>query len=132
MKKVIFVCIENSNRSQMAEAFGHLNASADVQFFSAGSKPGKQVNPKAVKAMSELDYGMDEHHPKSVDLFKDTQFDAVISMGCGEDCPYLETGRREDWLIPDPKHLSEKEYTIIRDYIGIKVKQLIEELNENE
>lgn len=127
-KNILFVCIENSNRSQMAEAFGHIHKIEGVNVFSAGSKPSGKVNPKAIEAMSEVGYDLSKHISVTVDDFRDMQFEYVISMGCGDDCPYLPAQVREDWLIPDPKHLSKKEFNIIRDYIEIKVKELMGKL----
>jgi len=112
----------------MAEAFGHLHAPEDVEVFSAGSRPSGKVNPKAVKAMSQIGYDMNAHRSKSLDEIPEGAFESVISMGCGEDCPHVPANLREDWLIPDPKHLSEKEFNTIRDYIEIKVKELLRKL----
>lgn len=129
MKKILFVCIENSNRSQMAEAFGRIHGKGLVESFSAGSKASGVINPKAIEAMSEIDYDLNSHASEHVDLYKDNQFEYVVSMGCGDDCPFVPANVREDWLIPDPKHLSKKEFNTIRDYIEIKVKELIEKIN---
>lgn len=128
MKKILFVCIENSNRSQMAEAFGRLHGGDKVQAFSAGSKASGVINPKAIEAMAEVGYDLNKHNSVSVDNFKNDQFEYVVSMGCGDDCPFIPAKVREDWLIPDPKHLSKKEFNTIRDYIEIKVKELIDKI----
>ena len=128
MKKILFVCIENSNRSQMAEAFGRIHGGNKVQAFSAGSQASGVINPKAIEAMREVGYDLNQHQSVSVDQFKNDEFEYVISMGCGDDCPFVPAKVREDWLIPDPKHLSKKEFNVIRDYIEIKVKQLIDSL----
>ena len=125
MKKILFVCIENSNRSQMAEAFGRMHAGNYVEVYSAGSKASGVINPKVIEAMSEVGYDLNEHRSETVDNYKNMQFEYVVSMGCGDDCPFLPAKVREDWLIPDPKHLSKKEFNTIRDYIEIKVKELI-------
>lgn len=126
--KVLFVCVENSNRSQMAEAFAHIHASKGIEAYSAGSRPSGKVNPKAIEAMSEIDYDMAKHRSKSLDEIPEGPFEYVVSMGCGEDCPHIPARVREDWLIPDPKHLSKQEFRTIRDYIEIKVKEMLQKL----
>lgn len=128
MKRILFVCVENSNRSQMAEAFAHIHADNDVEVMSAGSKPSGKVNPKAIEMMAERDYDLNKHESLTVDLYKDKEFDFVISMGCGDDCPFVPAKFREDWEIPDPKVLPDAEFRIIRDYIEIKVKDLLNRL----
>src|SRR5262245_51540240 len=104
-KRVVFVCVENSNRSQMAEAFGRIYGVGRVEVYSAGSKPSGAVNPKAVEAMRELGYDLTAHQSKSLDDLPDVAFDAAVTMGCGDECPLLRAVEREDWGIPDPKHM---------------------------
>jgi len=128
LKNVLFVCVENANRSQMAEAFGHIHKKDGIEVYSAGSKPAGKINPKAIKAMAAVQYDLKTHQSNALKKVEHLNFDAVISMGCGEDCPHIKTQRREDWQIPDPKNLSEKEYYTIRDYIEIKVKELFEDI----
>lgn len=129
MKRILFVCVENSNRSQMAEAFALMHADASqVEIMSAGSKPSGKVNPKAIEMMAERDYDLDKHESLSVDQFKELNYDFVISMGCGDDCPFVPAKFREDWEIPDPKVLPDAQFRIIRDYIEIKVKDLLNRL----
>lgn len=128
MKNILFVCVENANRSQMAEAFGHIHKKEGIEVYSAGSKPAGKINPKAVDAMDNLAYDLNAHQSNSLKKVEHIHFDAVISMGCGDDCPHIKTERREDWQIPDPKNLSTKEYYTIRDYIEIKVKELFEDI----
>ncbi len=130
MKKLLFVCVENSNRSQMAEAFGKIHGGEEFLCYSAGSRPSGKVNPMAIEAMDELDYDLNIHESLPLSTIEGMEFEAVISMGCGEDCPFVPSKLREDWGIPDPKHLSPKEYRLIRDYIGIKVRLLIESLRD--
>ena len=95
MKRVLFVCVENSNRSQMAEAFAHLYGGDGVEALSAGSKPSGQINPKAVRFMAELGYDLLSHASKSLDEITG-EFDAVITMGCGDNCPWVPAKRREE------------------------------------
>lgn len=128
MKKVVFVCIENSNRSQMAQAFA--NMQGGVEAFSAGSRPSGKVNPKAVEAMKELGYDLSVHHSKSLDDLPDVAFDAAVTMGCGDECPLLRASRRIDWQIPDPKAMAPEEFRKVRDTIREKVHELILELGD--
>ena len=127
MKRVLFVCVENSNRSQMAEAFARMQGGSEVQALSAGSKPSGQINPKAVRFMAELGYDLTAHASKSLDEI-DGAFDAVITMGCGDNCPWVPANRREDWALPDPKHFDDDGYRAVRDEIAERVKTLLAEL----
>ena len=124
MKRVLFVCIENSNRSQMAEAFARIHGGNKVEAASAGSKPSGQINPKAMRFMAELGYDLSGHESKSLDQIGG-EFDAVITMGCGDSCPWLPARRREDWALPDPKHMDDAGYRAIRDEISALVKILL-------
>jgi len=121
--KAVFVCIENANRSQMAEAFARI---AGIEAYSAGSRPSGKVNPKAIEAMRELGYDLTTHRSKSIDDLPDVQFDVVVTMGCGDECPMVKATRREDWQIPDPKEQPPDEFRKVRDLIGSKVKELVE------
>ncbi|WP_404539244.1 arsenate reductase ArsC [Dyella agri] len=127
MKRVLFVCVENSNRSQMAEAFAHIYGGNEVEAFSAGSKPSGVINPKAIRFMRELDYDLTAHASKSLDDITG-DFDAVITMGCGDNCPWVPAKRREDWGLPDPKHMDDEGYRAVRDDIASRVRQLLAEL----
>lgn len=127
MKRVLFVCVENANRSQMAEAFAHIHGGDQVEALSAGSKPSGQINPKAIRFMSELGYDLTAHDSKSLDQIEG-EFDAVITMGCGDNCPWVPAKRREDWGLADPKHMDDAEYRAVRDDISQRVKALLAEL----
>jgi arsenate reductase (thioredoxin) len=130
MKKVLFVCIENSNRSQMAQAFARIHGSKKVIAYSAGSKPSGKINPKAIAAMLELGYDLRQHQSKSLDEIPKEHFDYVITMGCGDACPFIPASHREDWAIPDPREMDEKQFRGVRDLIEQKVVALLKELNE--
>ncbi len=123
-KRVLFVCVENSNRSQMAEAFAHMHGGDEVEALSAGSRPSGQINPKAIRFMQELGYDLTAHASKSLDEI-DGEFDAVITMGCGDNCPWVPAKLREDWGLPDPKHMDDDGYRAVRDDISARVKQLL-------
>jgi len=126
-KRVLFVCVENANRSQMAEAFAHLHGGDAVEALSAGSRPSGVINPKAIRFMAELGYDLTRHDSKSLDQI-DGEFDAVITMGCGDNCPWIPAKRREDWGLPDPKHMDDPEYRKVRDEISARVKALLDSL----
>lgn len=129
-KKLLFVCIENSNRSQMSQAFAKMVGGNAVEAFSAGSKPSGIVNPKAIAAMKELGYDLSTHDSKSLDEVKPfAPFDAVVTMGCGDACPWMPAKKFIDWQIPDPKNMQPKEFNEVRDFIGGKIKQLLKELD---
>ena len=128
-KKILFVCIENSNRSQMSEAFAKIHGKENIEAYSAGSKPSGIVNPKAITAMKELDYDLSAHDSKSLDEVKQyAPFDAVITMGCGDACPWMPAKKFIDWEIPDPKNMEPDEFNKVRDLIEQKVKALLKEL----
>ena len=129
MKKLLFVCIENANRSQMAQALASILGGDDVQAFSAGSRPSGVVNPKAIAAMAELAYDLSAHDSKSLDEVKDfAPFDVVVTMGCGDACPWMPAKRFVDWQIPDPKHMERDDFNKIRNLIASKVKELLVEI----
>lgn len=125
MKRVIFVCVENSNRSQMAEAFARIHGAGKIEALSAGSRPSGRVNPKAVEAMKEIGYDLTTHTSKGLDCFNGKEFDAAVTMGCGDECPLVLTKRREDWKIPDPREMTPDQFRGVRDLIEEKVKELI-------
>jgi protein-tyrosine-phosphatase len=121
-KRLLFVCVENANRSQMAEAFARMLGGPAVEAYSAGSRPSGVVNPKAVAAMAELGYDLSAHGSKSLDDLPDVPFDFVATMGCGDACPLVRAGQRAEWQIPDPKHLPPEEFRAVRDLIRDKVR----------
>jgi protein-tyrosine-phosphatase len=128
MKRVLFVCVENSNRSQMAEAFARMHGGAQVEAFSAGSRPSGRINPKAVEAMREVGYDLAAHHSKSLDQFNGRPIDVAVTMGCGDACPLVRAARREEWNIPDPREMPPEEFRQVRDLIERKVKELLASL----
>ncbi len=128
-KKLLFVCIENSNRSQMSQAFAKIHGGDAVEAYSAGSKPSGIVNPKAIAAMKALGYDLSTHDSKSLDEVKAfAPFDAVVTMGCGDACPWMPAKQFVDWQIPDPKHMEPEEFNAVRDLISSKVQALINAL----
>lgn len=129
VQRILFVCVENSNRSQMAEAFARIHGGERVEAFSAGSRPSGTVNPRAVAFMREVGYDLSKHRSKSLADLPAVEFDVLVTMGCGDDgCPRHGAQRRVEWEIPDPKHLSDDQFRAVRDLIESKVKTLLWEL----
>lgn len=124
VKRVLFVCIENSNRSQIAQAFAHIFGGNEIEALSAGSRPSGLINPKAIRFMRELGYDLTTHASTSLDDVNGP-FDAVITMGCGDACPWVAADRREDWALPDPKQMDDDAYREVRDEIARRVRTLL-------
>lgn len=126
MLKVIFACVHNAGRSQMAAAF--FNRLADPQkatAVSAGTEPGVRVHPEVLAVMQEV--GIDLSHAKPQKLTEELARDAqlLITMGCGDKCPYVPGLRRDDWPLRDPKELPLEEVRVIRDSVRDKVQVLL-------
>jgi protein-tyrosine-phosphatase len=127
-KTVLFVCVENSNRSQMAEAFARIHGGEAVRACSAGSRPLGRVNPRAIEFMREVSYDLTTHASKSLDEFNGREVEVAVTMGCGDECPLVKARRREEWQIPDPKDMPPEQYREVRDLIERKVKELLASL----
>ncbi|MDX2045979.1 MAG: arsenate reductase ArsC [Chitinophagaceae bacterium] len=128
-KKILFVCVENSNRSQMSQAFAKMYGGDEVEAYSAGSKPSGKINPKAIDAMKELGYDLSAHHSKSLqEAEQHAPFDAVVTMGCGDACPWMPAKKFFDWQIPDPRNMEPAEFNEVRDLIKDKVKGLLQDI----
>src|SRR5437016_1795742 len=119
-KNILFVCIENSNRSQMAQAFAIMYGSEKVTAYSAGSEPSGKINAKAIAAMRELGYDLSVHSSKSLTEIPDIVYEYAIIMGCRDKCPFVKAVHHEDWEIPDPKALNEEDFKKMRDLIEAK------------
>ena len=132
MKNILFACIENSNRSQMAEAFAKIHGKGKVTAYSAGSKASGKVNAKAIESMRMKGYDLTPHKSKSLEEFRTIKIDYLVTMGCGEECPVLLVKHRIAWDIPDPRDLSMKDFNVVRDLIELKVKQLISTIIQND
>lgn len=125
MKKVLFVCVENSCRSQMAEAFGKIHGKGIIDVYSSGSKPSGIVNPKAIASMREVGYDLSKHNSFGLDEIPQIKWDYAITMGCGDECPMIMADNREDWGLPDPKHMEPEDFSKVRDIIEQEVIDLI-------
>lgn len=129
IKRLLFVCVENSNRSQIAEAFARMHGSDHVEAYSAGSRPSGRVNPRAIEFMGEKGYDLSVHQSKALTDVPSIEYDVVVGMGCGDEgCPLIRARRHEEWGIPDPKNLPADEFRAVRDLIEAKVKELIQRL----
>ena len=128
MKRLLFVCVENSCRSQMAEAFARMHGMGKVEVYSAGSRPSGVVNATAIDAMREVGYDLTAHGSKSLNETPNVEYDVVVTMGCGEECPAVRAKQHEDWDLPDPKALPLSEFRRTRDLIESKVKEILQRL----
>lgn len=126
--KVLFVCVENSCRSQMAEGFARLHAKGLVEAFSAGSRPSGKVNETAILVMKEKGVDLGVHSSKGLTDLPAGKWAAVVTMGCGDACPSLPAERRLDWALPDPKHMPLDEFRKVRDDIEARVKALLSDV----
>src|SRR5437660_667557 len=125
MVRVLFVCVENSNRSQMAQAFARIHGGGRVEAESAGSRPSGRINPRAIEAMREIGYDLAAHQSKSLTEIPPGPYDVAVTMGCGDACPLVQAKEREDWNIPDPRDMPPEEFRAVRNLIETKVKALL-------
>ncbi len=122
MLNVLFVCVENACRSQLAEQISNSIYGNKIFAQSAGSQPAKTVNPKAIDSLKRIGIVFDEIQPKNVTNFSNEKFDYVVTMGCGDECPFFPSAKTLDWNIPDPKHMNDDNFDNIRDLIELKIK----------
>jgi protein-tyrosine-phosphatase len=128
---VLFVCVHNAGRSQMAAGLVKLRSQGRIQVRSAGSTPADEINPAAIEAMEELGVDMSEEFPKPLTDEVVRSADVVITMGCGDACPIYPGKRYEDWDLEDPNGKDIETVRRIRDEIDGRVQQLIAELDED-
>ena len=126
--EVLFVCIHNAGRSQMAAALLNHQAAGKVRVTSAGSQPASELNPAVVAAMAEIGLDISREYPKPLTTGQVQAADVVITMGCGDTCPVYPGKRYLDWDLPDPAGLPLEEIRPIRDEIARRVRQLFTEL----
>jgi len=125
---VLFVCVHNAGRSQMAAGFMTHLGQGRVEVLSAGSAPKDSINPVAVEAMAEVGIDISHNSPKVLTPEAVQQSDAVITMGCGDACPFYPGKRYEDWVLEDPAGQGIESVRIIRDEIKVRVETLLAEL----
>jgi arsenate reductase len=130
LPEVLFVCVHNAGRSQMAAGLVRLRSEGRLHVLSAGSDPGEAINPAVVEAMAEIGVDMSEEFPKPLTDEVVRAADAVITMGCGDACPIYPGKRYEDWELEDPAGKDINTVRRIRDEIDSRVQQLINQLEE--
>ena len=120
VKKVLFVCVENACRSQLAEAISNHFFPHQLKAFSAGSSPSKEINPKAIRSLKKMGV-VHEGKTKSIGQLEGKQYDYIVGMGCGDACPTIPGAQILEWSIPDPKFFESKQFNKIRDMIKQKI-----------
>ena len=126
---VLFACVENSCRSQIAEALAKKISPHKSNFYSAGSKPSGIINPMAIKLLKSQGVYLTDHRSKDVSEFINIKIDYLILMGCGDQCPNIVAEERVEWDIADPKDMEEPEFLIVIKNIRDKVKKLIKTID---
>ena len=127
-KKILFVCVQNASRSQMAQGFAEAFGKGRVKVYSAGSRPSSQINPLAVEVMKEKNIDLSGRRPKGLSNLPPVEMDYLITMGCEETCPAVPARKVIEWQIPDPRGKPIDEIRKIRDMLEAKVKELLEEV----
>lgn len=130
MARVLFVCLHNAGRSQMSQALFEQAAHGRHSAESAGTTPAERVHPEVVSAMRELGVDLSDRTPQLLTRALAERADVVVTMGCGDECPYIPGKRYIDWDLPDPKGRSLYEVRATRDEVGRLVRKLIVELGE--
>jgi len=126
--RVLFVCVQNSCRSQMAEALLRRLGDASVEAWSAGSRPAAGLHPGALAVMREAGIDLAGHRPKPLDALPHVDYDVVVTLGCGDACPPVRARRHVDWGIPDPADMTVEELRLVRDHLAARVRTLLVEL----
>ncbi len=127
-KKILFVCVQNASRSQMAQGFAEAFGKGRVEVYSAGSHPASHINPLAIEVMKEKNIDLSGRRPKGFQDLPPIEMDYLVTMGCEETCPSIPAGKILEWNIPDPSGKPIDEIRRIRDMLEAKVKTLIEEV----
>jgi arsenate reductase len=130
MAHVLFVCLHNAGRSQMSRALFESAAEGRHEAASAGTRPAAQGHPEVVEAMRELDIDLSGEKPKELTREMAERADVVVTMGCGDACPYIPGKRYIDWDLPDPAGLPLEQVRSIRDDIAARVRVLLDALDE--
>jgi arsenate reductase len=131
MTRVLFVCLHNAGRSQISEALFERAAAGAHEARSAGTTPAERVHPEVVEAMRELGIDLSQRLPRKLSTDDSLWADVVVTMGCGDECPYVPGVRYLDWELDDPKGRPLAEVRATRDEIERRVIELIDELNDS-
>lgn len=126
--KIVFICVENARRSQMAQGFAEAFVQGKVEVYSAGSRPASKIDPLVIEVMKEKGIDLSSKRPKSLNDLPSIEMDYMVTMGCEETCPAVLSKKIVEWDIPDPKGKSIEFYREIRDLVEDKVKAFIEEI----
>ncbi len=113
----------------MAEAFAKIHGKGILEVYSAGSRASGEVNEKAIKSMKKVGYDLGTHKSKSLNDIPEVEYDFAITMGCGDECPYVKAKQKQDWAIPDPKNMNDDNFNEVRKIIEKKVLSLISEIS---
>ncbi len=127
-KRIVFICVENARRSQMAQGFAEAFGQGKVEVYSAGSRPASQIDPLVIEVMKEKGIDLSSKRPKSLNDLPSKEMDYLVTMGCEETCPAIPAKKIIEWDIPDPKGKSIEFYREIRDLVENKVKAFIKEI----
>src|SRR4030042_4205208 len=127
-KKIVFVCVENARRSQMAQGFAEALGQGKIEVYSAGSHPSSSIDPMVIEVMKEKGIDLSGKQPKSLNELPPVEMDYLVTMGCEETCPAISAEKIIEWDIPDPKGKSMDDIRKIRDMLEAKVKMLLEEV----
>lgn len=128
---ILFLCVHNAGRSQMAAAFAREIGGGEITVYSAGSDPGETLNPAVVTAMAEVGLDVSSEKPKKLTDEMAALSDVIVTMGCGDECPYYSGKRYDDWELVDPAGQSLEVVRVLRDQIERRVKTLVEELRDS-
>ncbi len=127
--KILFVCVENARRSQMAERFANAFGQGKLEVYSAGSSPSSQIDPLVIEVMKEKGIDLSSKKPKGLNDLPAVEMDYLVTMGCEETCPAIPSKKIIEWEIPDPKGKSVDVFREVRDIIEGKVKSLLKEID---
>jgi arsenate reductase len=129
--KVLFVCVENARRSQMAQGFAEILGQERLEVYSAGSRPASQIDPLVIEVMKEKGVDLSARRPKGLNDLPPIEMDYLVTMGCEETCPAIPVKKVIDWEIPDPKGKSVEGFREVRDLVETKVKLLFKEITSS-
>jgi len=127
--KIVFVCVENARRSQMAQGFAESLGKENLEVYSAGSRPASQIDPLVIEVMKEKGIDLSSRHPKGLNDLPHVELDYLVTMGCEETCPAVLAKKIIEWQIPDPKGKPIDEVRRIRNMLEAKVKMLVQEID---
>ena len=127
--RIVFVCVENARRSQMAQGFAEAFGQGKVEVYSAGSHPSSQIDPLVTEVMKERGIDLSSKRPKGLNDLPPVEMDYLITMGCEETCPAIRAKKTIEWEIPDPKGKSISGFREVRNMIENKIRALLAEIN---